>query len=163
MTATAVGLWLAGIGSVVAVLAGLIDPPSRGTGGMVFGSPASARPDRVRFAIRTVGLGYIALGSTVVAVAELPPWWFAVATLGALAGAVWLLGAWSQHRVWSTRRIDARRQAAVEGDNPHVAWAARCAEHCGRWRWALLHPLDGEVWPGSFTRGDPHPEPTESA
>jgi heme exporter protein D len=157
--ATAIGLWLVGVGSLAAVGSTFLDAPSRGVGGFGISSPESARPERLRHAVQSVALAFVAGGSAIVAVAELPSFWIAIAITIVFLVGVWLISAWSQHRVWLAQHEQAQRamQAEDAAKYPLMQWKADCAAHCVRWRWALMHPFNGETWPGDFTRQHPRP------
>jgi hypothetical protein len=160
MDATAVGLWLAGLGAAAAVGSTLLKSPPEATGGLRFNSPESARGERLHLAIETVSLAFVALGSAIFAIAELPNWWIMAGSVAGFALAVWLHGAWSQHRVWAALNEEAQRGASSEGAEayPLMRWKAQCTAHCSRWRWALLHPFNGQTWPNDFTRRYPRPD-----
>lgn len=93
MQATSVGLWLVVVGALAAVGGTLLDVPSRGTGGLRFESPERAQPERLRHAIEVAALTFIAIGSIIVAVAEVPRFWLVLVTLAAFGAIVWLVGA----------------------------------------------------------------------
>lgn len=160
MGATAVGLWLVGVGSFATVVTVALDPPSRGSGGLRYGSPESARPERIRHAAQAIALAFVAVGSVIVAVAGLPTAWFGAVSPATFFAGVWLICAWSQHRVWAPQPEQYETAAATPEDArcPMMKWEAECVRHCARWSWALRHPFNGETWPRDFRRRHPQPE-----
>lgn len=148
MDATSLGLWLAGVGAAGTISLFLTEPPPSSTGGLTFNSPGSAKPLRIRHAVRLVSAVFIGSGSIVVAISQTPPWWLVLATaVGFLAG-VWVHAAWTQHHVWREQWEEARR-APEETRTEYPAMQERydVAKRCSRWSWALMHPFDGETWP----------------
>jgi hypothetical protein len=102
---------------------------------------------------------FVAVGSLLVAVAELPAWFVALAALAAFGVGVWLTSAWSQHRVWTAQLDDARQAANADNATtyPMTGYKLRCAEHCARWSWALRNPFSAETWPSDFRRRESPP------
>jgi hypothetical protein len=162
VSATALGQWLVGVGSFAAIMSVLLDPPSKGVGGLVFGSQETARPERIRHAVLLTSLVFVAAGSLIVAATILPEWYVAVATVLAFGAGVWLVCAWSQHRAWAAHLAEARRGASDENASayPMMGYTLRCAEHCARWSWALRHPFNGDTWPSDFARRELLPATT---
>jgi hypothetical protein len=155
---TSLGLWLIGVGALGTIFENVLSPPSQGTGGIKFASPESARPERLRHAIRLMAAMLVATGSALVAAAELPTWWIALLTALVAFGGVWLVCAWTQHRVWMSQLAEAEKAPAVERAKwPAMERKLQCSRHCARWSWALRHPFNGESWPKDV--GSRHPGP----
>lgn len=159
-TGTELGLWLAAVGALVVVCVTFLTLPSRGVGGMRFGSSEAARFERLQHAAQSVALAFIAAGSAIVAIAELPAAWVVALSLAVFAGLVWLVGAYTQHRVWVTQHEDAKRAVGADAAGANLSAQRRlaCAEYCIRWRWALRHPFNGQTWPEDLRRR--HTPPT---
>lgn len=157
MDIVALGLWLAGVGALGAIADVLMQPPSTGSGGRTFASPEAARPERIRHAVRLVSAALVAIGSALFAVASLPAWWVVPATAAVVLTVVWLICAWSQHRVWSYKRAEATRMSVEDRQRyPKMEEKYACAHYCGRWSWALRHPFNGKTWPDDFKKAREH-------
>jgi hypothetical protein len=81
----------------------------------------ASRVERVHVALETVGLTTIAVGSVVLAVAELGPWWFDLVVAIIVSAAVYLVCACKIRELWraahetqnhSTKPRDARTPGA---------------------------------------------------
>ena len=103
--ATAAGLWLIGVGSLLAAVPRLLPPP-RPQLGLAWESLAK-RIDRLHFAAESVGVTLVAVGSVLVAFSELGPWWLDVAALAAAAAAVWFVAAFKLRQLWKMRAESA--------------------------------------------------------
>lgn len=147
MDATALGLWLIGVGAAASVAALLLEPAPLGRGGMRYSSPESAKPVRIRQAVQLVAGLLVAGGSITVAVAQTPPWWIVAATAAGVLIAVWLHCSWSQRKLWQDKFSQLAptplEALAKQGMEP----AYLTARECSRWSWALRHPFNGQSWP----------------
>jgi hypothetical protein len=134
--ATAAGLWLIGVGSLLAALPRLLRPP-RPELGLAWESLAK-RVDRLHFAAESVGLVLVAAGSVVVALAELGPWWLDLAAIAAAALAVWWVAAFKLRQLWRMRAEADTDAGPSEGasapasEERAVAMANSCWSVCFR-------------------------------
>ena len=149
MTATSVGLWLIGVGSIL-VAAALGSPPEA-TLGLRFKIRDTRLQQRVVFAVRTTGVTLVAGGSLAVAISQEISWWLILVTLIAAVVMVHVLMAWVLKRAWDEKSEMATAVASTGDEMARTAAAQRHAA-IGReratWRWCLRNPYSIERWPG---------------
>jgi hypothetical protein len=146
LDATAAGLLLIGAGSLLAALPRLIRP-DRPKLGLEWES--LARPiERLHFSSESVGLVFVAVGSAVVAITALHPWWFVLIVLVAACLGVWCVAAWKLRQLWmmravqTTEYVPTRRHAIAVEDLPVLA------RRDARWSACLAKPFSSAVpWP----------------
>ena len=149
MDATALGLWLIGVGAAASIAALSLEPAPLGRGGMTFNSPERAKRTRIRQAVQLIAALLVASGSIVVAAAQTPPWWIVAATAIVVLAAIWLHCAWSQNRLWKDKFAPLARTPLESVEKQGLQAQYATAKHCARWSWALCHPFNGETWPES--------------
>jgi hypothetical protein len=155
MSATNIGLWLIGVGSILVIGGTLISPPEAGTG-VRFPSRQTKSKERPAFAVRATGLTFIAGGSVEVAVSQSPTWWLIGTTLVAIILLCDVFLAWPLRRAWVEKSKVAIAVASTGGDmgNTAAQRQATIARRCATWRWCLSHPLNDDTWPG-MEAGEP--------
>ena len=150
MTATSVGLWLIGVGSILVIAAALGSPPEA-TLGLRFKIRDTRLQQRVVFAVRTTGVTLVAGGSLAVAISQEISWWLILVTLIAAVVMVHVLMAWVLKRAWDEKSEMATAVAST-GDEMARTAAAQRQVAIGReratWRWCLRNPYSIERWPG---------------
>jgi hypothetical protein len=150
VSATNIGLWLIGVGSILVIGGALISPPEAGTG-VRLPSRQTKSKKRLVFAVQTTGLTFIAGGSGDVALSQSPTWWLIGATLLAIILSCDVFLAWPLRRAWVEKSKAATAVASTGGDMGNTAAAqqqAAIARRCATWGWCLSHPLNDETWPG---------------
>jgi hypothetical protein len=141
---TVAGLWLVGIGSLLAAIPRLIRAP-RPELGLRWESMAGL-VERIHVALETVGLSTVAVGSVVLAVAELGPWWFEFGAVIVVGTAVYLVCAYKLRQLWLMRA----ETVANGGDRSALAPAEQrqLALENARWRRCLCQAFSrASVWP----------------
>ena len=98
---TAAGLWLVGVGSLLAAIPRLVRAP-RPEVGLPWESMARL-VERIHVALETVGLVTVAIGSIVLAVVELGPWWFEASVVVLAFAAVYVVSAYKLRQLWLMR------------------------------------------------------------
>jgi hypothetical protein len=142
---TTSGLWLVGLGSLLAAVPRLIRAP-RPELGLSWESMARL-VERIHAALETVGLVTVAIGSTVLAVAELGPWWFECAAVLVAIAAVYLVSAYKLRQLWLMRADTVQDEAAVPSV-PTAAEQRQLALDHARWRACLRHAFSRTPqWP----------------
>jgi hypothetical protein len=150
VSATNIGLWLVGVGSLLVVVGAIILPPDAGIGAR-FKTRQTALQQRIIFAVQTTGLAFIAGGSVTVAAAQSIAWWLIGVTVLTVVVSCDVLLAWPLKRAWDERSEVATAVASTGGEIANTAAAQRqatVARRCATWRWCLSHPLNHEKWPG---------------
>jgi hypothetical protein len=150
MSATNIGLWLIGVGSIL-VIGGAIGSPPDAVLGLRFKTRQTTLRQRVVFAVQTTGLALVAAGSLVVELSQAIRWWLIVLTLLGVVGMCDVLLAWPLKRAWDEKSEMATAVASTGGEMAKTAAAQRQAaigRRCATWRWCLLHPFNTESWPG---------------
>ena len=133
---TAAGLWLVGLGALLSALPRLVRAP-RPELGLRWESLAD-RLERVRYAVETVGLLLVAIGSVVLAAVELGAWWFALGVVVLAILAIWLVAAAKLRQLWLMRADHAHDYGpadpplAGEAEQRTVALAAARWSICFR-------------------------------
>lgn len=128
-----IGLWLIGIGSAVAMV-GLVIQPPRGLDGTPMG--IASRRARIGYAASVGGAVWTAVGGLLVASENIPAWgWWVALTLIIITGTAWLAGAYIYHR-------DARKllEAAKSAKHPDHDQIASCTTQAD-WQSALRWPF----------------------
>ncbi len=146
LSGTASGLWLVGVGSFVAALPRLIRAPRPELG--LTWERMARRVDRTHVALETTGLGAIAVGSVVLAVTELGPWWFEAGVVLLAGLAVYLISAMKMRQLWLMRAATARDDPSA---TPAIASAPEqrvlALDHA-RWRRCLQRAFSKDLsWP----------------
>jgi hypothetical protein len=142
---TTAGLWLVGLGSLLAAVPRLIRAP-RPELGLSWESMARL-VERIHVALETVGLVTVALGSTVLAVAELGPWWFEGAAVLLAIAAVYLVSAYKLRQLW-LMRADTVQDDAAATSIPAAAEQRQLALDHARWRACVHHAFSRTPqWP----------------
>lgn len=150
MSATDIGLWLVGVGSLLVVIGAVILPPDAGIG-LRFKTRQTTLQQRLVFAVQTTGLALISGGSVTVAAAQSIRWWLIAVTILVIVVSCDVLLAWPLKRAWDERSEMATAVASTGGEIGNTAAAQRqaaVARRCATWRWCLSHPLNHESWPG---------------
>jgi hypothetical protein len=149
MTATDIGLWLIGVGSILVIAGAIISPPDA-TLGLRFKTRQTTVRQRLVFAVQTTGLALVAIGSLAVALSQAISWWLIALTLIVVVGMCDVLLAWPLKRAWDEKSELATAVASTGGEMAQTVAAQRQAaigQRCATWRWCLLHPLNSESWP----------------
>jgi hypothetical protein len=150
VSATNIGLWLIGVGSIFVIAGALISPPEAGAG-VRFPNRQAKSKERLVFAVEATGLTFIAGGSVDVALSQSPTWWLIGTTLLAIILLCDVFLAWPLRRAWVEKSKVATAVASTGGDIGNTQAAQRqaaIARRCATWRWCLLHPLNDQAWPG---------------
>jgi hypothetical protein len=96
------------------------------------------RVERIHVALETVGLVTVAVGSVVLAAAELGPWWFEGAAVLLAIAAVYFVSAYKLRQLWLMRADTVQDDATM----PSVSTAAEQRERAldqARWAVCLRH------------------------
>lgn len=148
------GLWLIGLGAFFVVLVALLPRPPRLH--RQFGDPGVERADRLALSVTTTGLLSTAVGSILLAVGSTPSVRFVVASVVAMALAMWVLTARQIRTLWLARRYEAAMKLRENQDLAREAWEFEATAVLARWRWALRHPmirLNASNWPTTYLHG----------
>lgn len=149
-----------GVGSFVAALPRLIRAPRPELG--LTWERMARRVDRTHVALETTGLGAIAVGSVVLAVTELGPWWFEAGVVLLAGLAVYLISAMKMRQLWLMRAATARDDPSA---TPAIASAPEqrvlALDHA-RWRRCLQRAFSKDLsWPPA--PGSPDLDSSEAA
>jgi hypothetical protein len=131
---TTSGLWLVGVGSLLTAVPRLIRAP-RPELGLSWESMARL-VERIHAALETVGLVTVAIGSAVLAIAELGPWWFECAAVLVAIAAVYLVSAYKLRQLWLMRADTVQDEAAVPSSITAVEQRQLALDHA-RWQACL--------------------------
>jgi hypothetical protein len=110
---THAGLWLVGVGAFLAALPRLIGAAKPELG--VPWESLSARAERLRYAVETVGLILVGAGSALLAFVARGPMWFVLGVAGVAALAVWTVAAAKLRQLWMMRLLTSREYADQDG------------------------------------------------
>lgn len=142
----AVGLWLIGVGSLLAVLLVVWSPAP--SWGMLGGTPMS-KAERARSAALATSIVLVAAGSVVTAVIQWPGLPAALGVAATSGGLMYGFLVWKLHQFWRKMLKDACRDLQGEDADSSVRWKVGCASERARWTWVLRHPLNAgdRIWP----------------
>jgi hypothetical protein len=122
------------------------------------------RSERLHFASETVGLLLVAVGSVVLSVVELGPWWFVIAVAVAAGVSVWVVAALKRRQLWLMRITTARDDPRADPPIASGADQRELARASARWSACLRQAL-GQTppWPPGLRAGlaDERLEPSE--
>ena len=145
LNGTTAGLWLVGVGSLLAAVPRLIRAP-RPELGLSWESMARLM-ERIHTALETVGLVTIAAGSAVLAVAEFGPWWFEVGVVLLVGAAVYFVAAYKLRQLWHMRADTVQDDAAMLAALTAVEQRHLALDNA-RWRSCLRHAFSRTPsWP----------------
>lgn len=144
--ATSAGLLAIGVGSLLAVLPRLIRP-NRPRLGLAWESLASPI-ERLHFSVETVGSAFVAIGSAVVAINALRPWWLVVLVVLAACAGIWTVAAAKRRQLWTMRAEQATAYAQMGRPVMSADEVDAVARRNARWSACLVQPFaSAQPWP----------------
>jgi hypothetical protein len=155
---TTAGLWLVGVGSLLAAIPRLIRAP-RPELGLSWESMARL-VERIHAAFETVGLVTVAAGSVVLAIAELGPWWFEAGVVMLACASVYVVSAYKLRQLWHMRANTVQDDTAIPAILTVVEQCDLALDRA-RWRSCLRYAFSRTPsWPP--TRSIPANQGTET-
>jgi hypothetical protein len=113
--------------------------------------------ERLHYAVETVGLLLVAVGSAVLAGVELGPWWFALGVVSVTAVAVWLVAAAKLRQLWRMRADSTHEYGTEPGLGGEFGQRAVAAANARWWlcfqnAFAPTPPWPpGQIWEADAT------------